>query len=298
MISRDRSASSGLVDWALLVLPGVIWGASFLFIAEGLEAVPPDGITFLRFVIGFATLSMIPNARRAVLPSDRVAIAWLGVLWFAFPMSMFPHAEQHVSSALTGMLNGAVPLIATGVAAALARRLPSRAEMIGLAVGTAGVVLMAVPGLNAGASSALGIAQIAAALVSYGVSINLARPLQQRNGALPVVWRALAVAAMLTAPLGVPALVVARWSWRPAIAILALGFLGTAVATVIMTVAAGRLGAVRASATTFFMPVVALLLGVAVRGEKVAALAVSGIGLCLVGAWLVRRATRGNATLR
>ncbi len=291
MTSRDHSASSNLLDWTLLVLPGVIWGASFLFIAEGLEAVPPDGITFLRFVIGFLTLSMIPDARRAVLPSDRAGIAWLGVLWFAFPMSMFPHAEQHVSSALTGMLNGAVPLIATAVAAIVSRQLPSRAIVLGLAVGSAGVVLMALPGLNGGASSALGIALIAAALVSYGISINLARPLQRRNGALPVVWRALAVAALLTAPLGAPALLAAHWSLRPMLAVLALGFLGTAVATVIMTVAVGRLGAVRASATTFFMPVVALVLGVIVRGEQVAGVAVGGIALCLAGAWLVRSAT-------
>jgi drug/metabolite transporter (DMT)-like permease len=297
MISRDRSASSGLVDWALLVLPGVIWGASFLFIAEGLEAVPPDGITFLRFVIGFVTLSMIPDARRAVLPSDRVGIAWLGVLWFAFPMSMFPHAEQHVSSALTGMLNGAVPLIATAVAAVLARRLPSSAVLFGLAVGCAGVVLMALPGLNAGASSAFGIALIVAALISYGISINIARPLQQRNGALPVVWRGLGLAVLLTAPLGVRALLQAHWSLRPLLAVLALGFFGTAVATVIMTVAAGRLGAVRASATAFFMPIVALLLGVIVRGEHVAPVAIAGIALCLAGAWLVRRGTLSNAKL-
>ncbi len=34
---------------------------------------------------------------------------------------------------------------------------------------------------------------ILAALASYGFAINFARPLQQRNGALPVIWRALGV---------------------------------------------------------------------------------------------------------
>jgi drug/metabolite transporter (DMT)-like permease len=300
MTPITRASSSNLLDWAVLVLPGAIWGASFLFIAEGLEAVPPDGITFLRFVIGFLTLSLVPGARRRVTPSDRAGIAWLGVLWFAFPMSMFPHAEQHVSSALTGMLNGAVPLIATGIAAVLSRQVPSRGVLFGLAVGSAGVVLMALPGLNAGASSAHGIALIVAALVSYGFAINLARPLQLRNGALPVVWRALAVAALLTMPLGAPALLAARWSLRPLLAVFGLGFLGTAVATVIMTVAAGRLGATRASSTAYFMPIVALLLGTVVRGESVADVAVIGIALSLTGAWLVRRDTlaRGAGAAR
>jgi drug/metabolite transporter (DMT)-like permease len=129
------------------------------------------------------------------------------------------------------------------------------------------------------------------ALVSYGVAINLARPLQQRNGALPVVWRALGVAVILTAPLGAPALLAAQWTPRALMAVLALGCLGTAAANAIMATAAGRLGATRASATTFLIPVVALLLGVIVRGEHVAAIAIAGGALCLAGAWLIRRGT-------
>ncbi len=281
---------SGLLDLTLLVVPGLIWGASFLFIAEGLEALAPDGVTFVRFVIGFLALSFFPAARRPVARSDRLGIFWLGVVWLAFPMAMFPHAEQHVSSALTGMLNGATPLFAVAVASLLARRLPSRAVILGLAVGVAGTVLMALPGLHAGAGSAAGIAMIVAALVSYGVALNLARPLQQRNGALPVVWRALAVAMLLTAPIGAPALFHARWSLAPVLSLLALGALGTGLANVVMATAAGRLGATRASATIYLIPVVAFVLGVAVRGEHVAGLALAGGAVCLAGAWLVRRA--------
>lgn len=288
--SPDATASN-MTDWALLVGPGLIWGTSFLLIAEGLQAMAPDGVTFARFVIGFLTLSLFPAARRPVRASDRAGIFWLGVLWLAFPMSMFPHAEQHVSSALTGMLNGAVPLIAAAVAALIARKAPSRAVVAGLAVGVAGAVLMALPGIGAGGNSARGVLLIAMALVSYGVAINLARPLQQRNGALPVVWRALGVALILTAPLGAPALAAAQWTPRSLMAVLALGCLGTAAANAIMATAAGRLGATRASATTFLIPVVALLLGVIVRGEQVAALAIAGGALCLAGAWLLRRGT-------
>ena len=281
----------GMLDWTLLVLPGLIWGSSFLFIAEGLEALAPDGITFLRMVIGFLTLSFIPAARKPVLRTDRVGIGWLGVLWLAFPMSMFPHAEQHVSSALTGMLNGAIPLLAATVASIIARRLPSRPVIVGLIVGLAGAVLMALPGFRAGQSSSGGVVLILLAIISYGIAINLARPLQQRNGALPVVWRAIGVAVVLTAPLGAPALLNARWSLRPLLAMLALGVLGTAIANVVMAMAAGRVGATRASATTFLIPVVALALGVVVRGESVAAISLAGGAVCLAGAWLIRRAS-------
>src|SRR5215510_15626486 len=134
------------VDWALLVVPGVIWGASFLFIAEGLAALEPNGVTFTRILVGFLTLSLFPSARKPVARSDWAGTAALGVLWLAFPLSMFPFAEQHVSSALTGMLNGATPLFAAAVASLVSRRLPSRGVVFGVAVGFLGAILIAVPG--------------------------------------------------------------------------------------------------------------------------------------------------------
>src|SRR5207248_960407 len=112
---------AGAVDWLLLIVPGVIWGASFLFIAEGMRSIGPNGVTFVRILIGFATLSLFPAARNPVLRSDWSGIMGLGVLWLAFPLSMFPFAEQHLTSALTGMLNGANPLFTAIVAGAIAR---------------------------------------------------------------------------------------------------------------------------------------------------------------------------------
>jgi drug/metabolite transporter (DMT)-like permease len=277
-------------DWVLLVVPGVIWGASFLFIAEGLRALGPNGVTFVRILVGFATLSLFPAARRPVARGDRARIAWLGLLWFALPLSLFPFAEQRVTSALTGMLNGANPIFTALVAALLTRRAPARGVAIGLAVGLLGAVLVALPSLGEGASSASGVAMILLALGFYGLALNLARPLQQRNGALPVLWRAQGVALLATAPLGIPELLHAHWSLGPVLSLLALGTLGTGLAFVITAVSAGRLGATRASATAYFIPVVALLLGVTVRGEHVAALSVVGSAVLLAGAWVMRRA--------
>jgi drug/metabolite transporter (DMT)-like permease len=282
-----------LVDWIILALPGVIWGASFLFIAEGLKSVGPNGITFMRILVGFATLALLPSARRALPRSEWGAIALLSVLWMAFPLSMFPYAEQRVSSALTGMLNGAVPLFAAIVASVLARRAPSGGVVVGLGVGLLGAVLMAWPSLDEGGSSADGVLLILAALVSYGFAINLARPLQQRNGALPVIWRAQAIALILTAPLGFPELLQARWAPGPLLALLALGILGTGVAYVLITIAAGRVGSTKASATAFLIPPVALVLGIVVRDEQVTGMAMIGAAICVAGAWLVNRARSG-----
>ena len=275
--------------WLLVLGPGLIWGCSFLFIDEGLRATSPAGVTFARIAIGLAVLAMVPAARRPIRREDRGRVALLGVLWIAFPMMMFPFAEQHVSSALTGMLNAATPLFTAIVAASLVRRFPSRAVLAALAVGVAGTVLVAAPSLGHGSSQVTAIALILAALVSYGFAINLARPLQQRNGAAPVILRALAVAFVLTAPFGGWASVHGNWTIGPALCLLALGGLGTGIANVMVATAAGRGGATHASAMAFIMPTVSLLLGVVIRHEHVAAVSIIGGGVCVVGAYLLSR---------
>lgn len=297
--TRLPSASlpmSAVLDWTLLVLPGLIWGASFLFIAEALDALPPDGIGFARIAIGFLTLCFAPGARTSIERRDWIGVVLLGVLLFALPMSLFPRAQLHISSALAGMLNGVVPLVAVVVASVLARRAPSRGVVAGLVVGFAGAVLMGHSAISAGGNEARGVILVVVAYASFGIGVNLAAPLQQRNGALPIIWRALGVALVLTAPLGAPSLLHAHWSLRSLSSLLALGVLGTALTNVVMAVAAGRLGVTRASATTFLIPVVALLLGVLVRGENVATLALVGGIPCLTGAWLIRRASQREAS--
>jgi drug/metabolite transporter (DMT)-like permease len=277
-------------DWLRIALPGLIWGTSFLFIAEGLEAVGPNGVTFLRLVIGFATLACFPGAWKSIPKSDWGWVAAVGLVWMAFPLSMFPYAEQRVTSALTGMLNGGVPLTTAIVAAVLARKLPGRGILTGLAVGLVGVVLVALPALGEGRNSVDGVLMILAAVVGYGVALNIARPLQVKYGSLPVIWRAQAVAVLPTAPLGVGEVAQGEWSLWPVLAIIGLGVGGTAIAFILMTGNAGKFGATRASSTTFLMPPVALLLGVIVRDEKVALLSIVGGAVCLLGAWAMARA--------
>lgn len=289
-------ARSSAADWALIAIPGVIWGASFVFIAEGLHAVGPMGVSLVRLVIGFGALACFRAAWRPIERADWPAIVWLGVLWMAFPLALFPFAEQRISSALAGMLNGAVPLSAILIASVLARRLPSRPVLTGLAVGLAGVVLMAVPDLG-DASSASGVLMVLVACIAYGFAPNIARPLQQKYGALPVIWRAQLVAVTITLPLGFRDVVHAHWSLVPILSLLALGALGTGVAHVVMATASGRLGASRASASAFLIPPVALLLGVLLRSEQVAPLAIVGGAACVMGAWLMRR-TPADATPR
>jgi drug/metabolite transporter (DMT)-like permease len=279
-------------DWLALALPGLIWGSSFFLIAEGLDAFSPFLVTWLRLVFGLVVIAAVPVTRRPVPRSTWPRLGTLGVVWMAVPLSLFPFAEERVSSSVTGMLNGATPVFTAVVAAVLVRGLPPARQLLGLCIGVVGIVLIASPSWSEGSSSASGVVMILAALACYGVALNLAAPLQRRLGGLPVIGRTLLVAMALVAPFGVAAIDDSSFAWRSALAVAALGAFGTGLAYVLMASNAGRYGSTRAASTTYLIPGVSLALGLAFRGESVHAIAIVGSVVALAGAYLVNTGVR------
>ncbi len=279
----------GTREWAQFLGIGAIWGSSFFLIAIGLRSLHPAVITPLRLIFGFLALAMFGATRCPVAKEDWPRIALLGLIWMAIPLSMFPFAEERVTSALTGMLNGANPLFTATVAWFLLHRPPSRNQRWGLLLGFIGTVLIALPSLGEGPSEAIGVFLILIALVCYGFALNLAVPLQQKYGSLPVFWRAQMVGIVLTTPLGLTTLDESSFELVPVLAVLLLGIFGTGVAYVLIGGLAGSVGATRASVATYLIPVVSILLGLFVLHEQVSPISLLGSAIVLLGAWLASR---------
>jgi drug/metabolite transporter (DMT)-like permease len=275
-------------EWGLLAGIAAIWGSSFLWMDIGLEALQPGVIVMVRILLGAAALSMFPKARTPVEREDLPRMALLGLVWTAIPLSLFPIAQQWVDSAVAGMLNGAMPLMAAAWATLLLRRWPGRVQLVGLAVGFAGVVAISWPELTNG-STALGTVLIIVAITLYGLAANLAVPLQQRYGALPVLLRAQLAALVAVMPFGLAQVPGSDWSTGPVLAMMPLGVLSTGLAFVMMANLVGRVGGTRGSVPIYLVPVVAILLGVIFRNESVAPIALIGTALVLAGAWLTSR---------
>jgi drug/metabolite transporter (DMT)-like permease len=278
------------LDWALIAVASAVWGSSFLLIAEGLETLEPGVVAFGRLAFGFLALSLVPKARRTRIdPVDRPRIVVLALVWLAVPMVLFPIAEQWVSSAVAGMLNGAVPLVAALIASVLLRRAPGRNQVAGLIVGFLGVVAISLPSMQGGSRTALGASLVLLAVVSYGFAGNFMVPMQQRYGSLAIIWRAQMFALVFTAPYAAVGVPDSSLAWKPVAAVVVLGVLGTGLAFVAAGTLFGRVGATRGSVIGYLIPVVALGLGVVFRDEHVAALAVGGLVLVLGGALLTSR---------
>lgn len=278
-----------LQDWVLFLAVAGIWGSSFLLIDIGLDALAPGLITFLRIAFGAAAIAVLPRDRKPIASEDRPRVLVLSLLWVAIPFTLFPIAEQHISSAVTGLLNGATPIFTAIVATLLVRRPPRGPQLLGIAVGFVGVVLISLPSINEGSSEALGVALVILATICYGFSLNIAAPLQVRYGSLDLMARTLALATIWTAPLGLFGMRDSTWEWGPVAAVVVLGVIGTGLAFALIAQLVGRVGSTRASFITYLIPVVALVLGVAVRGDDVAAAALVGVVLVIGGAVLASR---------
>jgi len=292
---RPAAAAQGAYgpqEWGLLTAVALIWGSSFVLIEVGLDAFAPALVTLLRLAFGALTLALLPQARKAVPRREWPAIALLGLIWMAVPFLLFPFAQQRIDSSLAGMLNGAVPLFAAAAATVVFRRLPAPRQLAGLGIGFLGVVAVSWPAVQGARATAVGAAMIIAATVFYGIALNLAVPLQRRHGTLPVFLRAQLVAAVLVSPLALAGLGDSRFAWPSLAATAVLGCLGTALAFAAMGILVGRVGATRGSIAIYFIPVVAIALGVLLRGEAVAPVSVAGTALVLVGAYLTSRAER------
>jgi len=257
------------------------------------EAFRPGLVTWLRILCGAAVLWSLPGARTPIAPEDRTRLAVLSITWVALPLTLFPVAQRSVNSAIAGMLNGAVPIFTALIGALLLRQAPGPRQLVGIPLGFIGVAAIAFSAASAGPSQLVGVILIIVATFLYGVALNVATPLQQRYGSLPVIARILPIAAVLTAPFGLVSLPGSRFAWPSLAATVAVGVLGTGVAFVLMGRLVGRVGSTRASIVNYLIPVVALGLGVVFRGDDVRPIAIVGVVLAILGAYLTsRRETR------
>lgn len=286
----SRTAAYGPAEWSLTVIIGLIWGSAFLWIALGVDSLSPGVVAFGRVVLGAMALAAFPSARRTIHRSDWYLIAIVAVIGNAGPAWLFAQAETNLDSAVAGMITAGTPILALVVASMLLWRLPGRAQVIGIGLGFIGIVLMSLPSLVGADATPIGIVLVFMATLGYAVTSNLIVPLQQRYGGPAVIMWALVVSSVLLLPFAAAGIPHSEFTATSVVAVVILGVLGTGIARALSATLAGRVGGPRMSTTTYMVPVVAIVLGIAFRGETVASIAIVGVGVVMVGAYWASRA--------
>ncbi|NMR19499.1 DMT family transporter [Cellulomonas fimi] len=267
------------------------WGACFLAIEWGLRDAPLLWYAALRaLVAGAALLAFAGFQHRPALRGGR-AWALITVLGLV-----------NVTVAFAAMFGGVAGL-ATGTAAVLANAQPllillpawwlygerlSVRTVAALAVGFAGLVLVAVPG---GGGSGAALSLLAAVAVTGGTLLS------RRLGGLDVVvataWHLLiGGAGLVVLAAAVEGAPVISWTPRFVLSLAFLALVGTAATTVAWFVEARRSRLDTLTTWTFLTPVFGIGLAAVVLGERPAGWTAVGLTAVLVAMWIALRAPR------
>lgn len=276
-----------LMTWACLAVVYTIWGSTYLALAWVVEGLPPFLSAGTRFALAGSGLVLIGRLRGEAAPSAREALqaAPIGVLFFVVGNGFVASAERHVTSSVAAIACGAMPLLVVLLGVGFGER-PRRRELVGVALGLAGLLVMFGSELHGDSTS---LVLLALAPLGWALGSQLTRRQKGRGGfvgaGLPMVFGGLGALVVGTS-MGESV----AWStlgWRPVAAFFYLVFIGSMVA---FTAFSWLLKNTRPSVATSYAyvnPAVAALLGVALGGETLSLASVVGGGLIASGVYLV-----------
>lgn len=270
---------------------GLVWGASFLFMKVALDGVSYTQVAWSREILGALTLGIVMLVGRHRLPKDPVI--YLHFIVIAATNSVIPHllfawAEQHISSGLAAIYNSLTP-IATAILVAVVFRVEklSRGQIVGVALGIVGVIVIIAPWQFTEVSGDLwGQLACIAAAISYGVAIGYLRkyvshrPIEGTTIAFLNIGTSAVIMLVLSpvlafGPVDLTIPVVGS--------LLLLGALGTGLAYVWQIAVLRAWGPTNVSTVTYLIPVVAVVLGFLVLGETLSWHEPTGAVIVLIG---------------
>lgn len=284
---------------ALFALMSVVWGIPYLLIKVAVRHLTPADVVEGRTLIGAALLLPIAVRQgrvRSLLGVWKPFAAYC-VLELAIPWFLLSNAEKRIPSSLSGLLVATVPLISALLAYASGHgNVLGNRGVAGLLVGLAGVAVLL--GLDVRGAQLGSVAQVLAVALGYALGPFIAARYLSDQSSLALAAVSLAVVAVGYLPVAVlqapsqapPATVTAS--------IMVLGVVCTALAFVAFFELIKEVQPTQATLITYFNPMVAVVLGVAVLGESFKVATGVGFMLILVGSWFATGRSRGRETGR
>jgi drug/metabolite transporter (DMT)-like permease len=279
-------------DLLSVLFMAALWGGAFLLMRIAVPDFGPVPLVFVRVVIGAGCLLPVIIARGEwpALRRHWRSLLMLSALNAALPFPLFTYATGQLSAGFASILNATAPLFAAVVAALwLGDRLRPVA-LLGLALGFAGVVLLAGEVPRFGPGAGLAIAAALLACLCYGISASFVK----RRLADVSAWVTTTGGFGLAIPLLAPATAVtwpAEWpgtrAWW-AVAVLAIAC--TSIPNIFYFRLLQRAGPTRAMTVAFLIPAFGMLWGALVLNEEVSLRMLAGCVVILLGTALVTTA--------
>ncbi len=283
---------------AALAAVYVVWGSTYLAIRFALEGFPPFLMAGVRFLIAGTALFVWLRLRGAAAPTGKQwgGAALVGGLLLLGGNGGVVLAEQWVASGLTA-LGVATVALWSALFAGLWGQWPRRLEWVGLAVGFAGVALLNLEG-NLRASPA-GAAALLVATTSWALGSMWSRHLELPRGFMAAAAEMLAGGVLLVAAgLLTGEKLVQPPGPRAWLALAYLVVFGSWIGFSAYIFLLRRVRPAVATSYAYVNPVVAMLLGVTLAGERITAVEWLALPVILGGVALVTAHARAEAGVR
>ena len=300
---HHRTSRTKLVLGFLVIY--VIWGSTYLAIRWGVETIPPFVMGAVRFLIAGGALYAFSRWRGASRPTRREwrNSAIVGALLLFIGNGAVSWAEQRVSSGMTSLLVATVPLWLVLCEVVQGER-PGLAKWGGVALGLVGVALLVLPvdgGFSTAAVDPAGAVVLAAGSLSWTIGSLYARTaVLARPASMAISMQMLSGGAMLLvlatatgelSQLSRDSISVASL-WSLVYLIVFGSLIGFSTYMWLLSVASPT----AVGTYAYVNPVVAVLLGVALAGERLPGRAllamlviVGGVAMVSLGGQFKRR---------
>jgi len=273
----------------LLALAAVYlsWGSTYLGIKFALESLPPLFLMGVRFFLFGIVVYVFLRLRGAQAPG-RVEWWWsavIGTFLMLGGSASVSYAEQWVASGLAALVLATTPLW-TVLFAGIWGRWPNRLEWTGLVVGLGGVVVLNMSGdLRA---HPIGAALLVLAAISWAFGSVWSRRVPLPKGMMAGAAQMITGGAIVMAVgFAMGERITALPTWRSVMAVLYLGVVGSLVGFSAYTYLLGRVRPALATSYAYVNPVIAVLLGAWLLGERIEGTSVIAMLIILVGVVLV-----------
>ncbi len=272
----------------------VLWASAFVGIRHLGESVPPGALSLSRLLVMVLALFVVMKGRVSRLPTRREwpLIVLGGTTWFGIYNLALNESERRIDAGTAALVVQVGPILVGLLAAFFLGERLTRWLLAGMAVGFAGVVLIARASSVGSNGDPLGVLLSVVAALTFAVGVITQKKLLPTIRPLELTfWYAVVGAAVCLPWAGQTVRVLGDASINTLGWILYLGVFPSAVAFTTWAYALSHAEAGKFAQSTLLVPFITALMAWFLLGEVPAILAFVGGGMCITGVLLARRTT-------
>ncbi|NVK64095.1 MAG: DMT family transporter [Flavobacteriales bacterium] len=297
--------SKRTLSWVLLVFLALIWGSSFIlmkramFTIDGAPLFSDSQVGALRMFL--AALALLPfSIKHLSTLRDWGTIGKLAIVGFCgnfFPAFLFTYAETGISSGYAGMLNSCTPIFAILIGAFIFKDRLTRIQIIGISIGTAGVISLMLAGQDLSISGNwTHVIAVVIATLCYAISLNTIRHTLSHLKSVQIASLAFLITFLPSTFLiwkqdVLGTLTSTDGATEGLIAVIILSVIGTAFALIVFNRVIALSSVVFASSVTYLIPIVAVIIGISF-GETINLWQILSMGVVISGVFIANAPKR------